>query len=69
MIELAGERADRVKSAIGSAASTAAHRIVYNPVTGALLYDADGEGGGAAIQFAMLDNHPPTLAATDFVVI
>ncbi len=54
--------------AIGSAASTAAHRIVYNPVTGALLYDADGEGGGAAIQFATLDNHPPALAATDFVV-
>ncbi len=39
---------------IGVAASTAAHRIIYDSGTGALYYDSDGTGGTAAQQFATL---------------
>ncbi|HVQ08001.1 MAG TPA: Ig-like domain-containing protein [Allosphingosinicella sp.] len=40
--------------AYGPAATTAEHRIVLDPATGALSYDADGNGAGAAVQFARL---------------
>jgi Ca2+-binding RTX toxin-like protein len=52
-------------------AATASTRIVYDPTTGALSYDADGIGSGSAIQFATLGTttHPTTLVASDFVVI
>jgi Ca2+-binding RTX toxin-like protein len=53
---------------IGSEAVGDSDRIIYDPTTGALYYDADGGGGGAAVQFAILLGHPP-LAATDFLVI
>ncbi len=51
---------------IGSAASSADHRILYDASTGALSYDADGDGAGAAVQFAILS---PGLALTaaDFI--
>ncbi|CAG0981052.1 MAG: hypothetical protein F9K19_23745 [Rhizobiaceae bacterium] len=39
---------------IGAAASTAAHRIVYNSATGALIYDSNGSAAGGATQFAIL---------------
>jgi Ca2+-binding RTX toxin-like protein len=52
----------------GSAAGDSDDRIIYDPTTGALYYDADGNGAGAAIQFATLSTGL-TLAATDFVVI
>ncbi|MDB5706725.1 MAG: hemolysin-type calcium-binding repeat family protein [Sphingomonas bacterium] len=51
----------------GAAATTAAQHIIYNDNTGALSYDADGSGAGAAIQFATLQTHL-TLSSTDFVV-
>lgn len=52
----------------GSAAADASDRIIYNDVSGALLFDADGTGGGAAIKFASL---AAGLAMTnaDFAVI
>ncbi|NPD14038.1 hypothetical protein HOY34_02350 [Xinfangfangia sp. D13-10-4-6] len=53
---------------IGAAATSAAHRIIYNQTTGALFYDADGNGAGAARQFATL-NAGTTLVLSDFVVI
>jgi Ca2+-binding RTX toxin-like protein len=55
-----------------AAGATSAHdaddRIVYNTTTGALFYDADGVGGTAAVQFAVLDNHA-ALTNADFVVV
>jgi RTX calcium-binding nonapeptide repeat (4 copies) len=51
----------------GTAATQADDRIIYNTTTGALLYDADGTGGTAAVQFALLSGHP-ALSAVDFFV-
>jgi Ca2+-binding RTX toxin-like protein len=51
-----------------TAAQDASDRIVYNTTTGALFYDADGVGGAAAVQFAVLDNHA-ALTNADFVVV
>ncbi|MFI0844489.1 hypothetical protein [Mesorhizobium sp. IMUNJ 23232] len=42
--------------------------IVYETDTGKLFYDADANGAGAAIQFALLNGHP-TITAADFTVI
>ncbi len=43
-------------------------RILYNTSTGALLFDADGTGSEAAIQFAKLEEKQ-TLQATDFIIV
>jgi len=53
---------------LGTAATHATDYIVYNQSTGALYYDADGNGSGAAIQFATLTNHA-AVTASDFLVI
>jgi Ca2+-binding RTX toxin-like protein len=42
-------------------------RVVYNKTTGALYYDADGSGSGAAVQIAVLDGHP-TLTYLDVLI-
>ncbi|MEQ1954066.1 calcium-binding protein [Mesorhizobium sp. CN2-181] len=52
---------------IGAAATTTDHRIVYDVATGALSYDADGSGAGAAIRFATLSTGL-ALTNADFVV-
>lgn len=53
---------------VGAGAADAGDRIVYNPLTGALLFDADGLGGAVATAFATLRPNL-ALAATDFLVI
>jgi Ca2+-binding RTX toxin-like protein len=53
---------------IGSAALDADDRIIYNSSNGGLFYDADGNGAGAAVQFATLSG-APALIASDFTVI
>jgi serralysin len=49
-------------------AHDATDRVVYNTTTGALYYDADGSGAGAAVLVATLQG-APTLSATDISVI
>ena len=39
---------------LGTAAHDANDRIIYNQVTGALIYDANGSAAGGAAQFATL---------------
>jgi Ca2+-binding RTX toxin-like protein len=51
--------------ALGAAAADADDRVIYNPTSGALLWDADGTGATAAVQFAAL---PTGLAATQILV-
>ena len=53
---------------VGSAAADADDRIIYNQTLGALYYDADGNGAGAKVLFAILDG-APVLTAGDFTVI
>jgi Ca2+-binding RTX toxin-like protein len=52
----------------GSAAKDSNDYIVYNKSTGALSYDADGSGSGAAVRFAVIANKV-ALTAADFIVI
>ena len=52
----------------GTAAHDADDRIIYDSASGNLYFDADGNGAGAAVQFAHVD--PGTMvAASDFQVI
>ena len=53
--------------ALGSA-TEADDRIIHDPSTGALFYDADGKKAGLAMQFALLDTDL-ALTAADFVII
>ncbi len=52
---------------IGSAATTSAHRFIYNRTTGALFFDADGSGAGAAVQLAILQGNPQLTESDIFV--
>ncbi|MGO4526491.1 calcium-binding protein [Microvirga sp. 2MCAF35] len=52
----------------GSGARDSSDRIIYNKQTGALLYDADGIGGVAAVKFAQLKSGL-TLTKADFFVL
>ena len=56
--------------ALGSTASQADDRVVYDQTTGALYYDADGSGAGAAVQFALIGatTHGAVVAG-DFLLV
>ncbi len=53
---------------VGAAAADATDRIIYNSSTGALLYDSEGTGRGAAVQFATLSSGL-RLTNSDFLII
>jgi Ca2+-binding RTX toxin-like protein len=49
-------------------ATTAKHYLIYNNLTGALFYDADGNGKGAVVQFVTLTGSP-SLEFSDFIIV
>jgi serralysin len=53
---------------VGASAAAADDRIIYNNVTGDLLYDSNGNAAGRNVQFSLIS---PRLALTyaDFLVI
>jgi Ca2+-binding RTX toxin-like protein len=53
----------------GTAAHDTDDRIIYNPTSGALWYDADGNGVGAAVQIATLTGLAGALTQADFMVV
>ena len=53
----------------GSVATEADDRIIFNKTTGDLFYDADGNGRGAAVQFATIAGITGTLSSQDFILI
>ncbi|MBK7521566.1 MAG: hypothetical protein IPI75_15800 [Gammaproteobacteria bacterium] len=62
--------AQLLAAAGATSAQDADDRLIYNTTSGALYYDADGTGAGAAVQFAQLGTSThPVLSASDFVVI
>jgi len=54
--------------AIGSAATTARERIIYDPTSGAIFFDSDGSGVQQQIQFANVGNNL-ALTNSDFIVV
>src|SRR5262249_13112060 len=53
---------------LGTAASDADDRIIYNTATGNLFYDRDGTGAAAAVEFAHLNGNP-ALSNTNFFIV
>jgi Ca2+-binding RTX toxin-like protein len=62
-----GATLDAGEFVVGAAAGDADDRIIYNQTTGQLFYDADGNGAGAAVQFATLAG-TPAITVNDFTV-
>ncbi|MFH0784535.1 MAG: calcium-binding protein, partial [Pseudomonadota bacterium] len=55
-------------ASVSGAAADDNDYILYNTTSGALLYDADGNGQGVAIEFATLTNKP-AITAGDFLIV
>ncbi|OYU35509.1 cadherin-like domain-containing protein [Novosphingobium sp. PASSN1] len=64
----AGQPLSAAAFAIGNQALQADDRIIYDHFTGALLFDADGSGTGAAVLIAQIANQT-ALTAADFVLV
>jgi len=66
-----GRKLDCSTAFYATAGTTTGHpatdRVIYTTTTGALYYDADDNGSGAAVQIGVSDGHP-TLAHTDVLV-
>lgn len=55
--------------AVGTAATTTAHRILYDNVSGNVFYDADGSGAGEPVLFATLVDVVGIVTRSDFTVV
>jgi Ca2+-binding RTX toxin-like protein len=55
---VAGNALSSSQFRLGSSATNPSHRFIYNQTTGALFFDADGSGSGAAQQLATLTGNP-----------
>ncbi|MBR8832288.1 MAG: calcium-binding protein [Chlorogloea purpurea SAG 13.99] len=64
---VAGNAITPAQFSIGSSATTADHRFIYNRTTGALFFDVDGSGAGAAVQFASLSPNLNLTTADIFI--
>ncbi len=53
---------------VGAGALTAEHRVIYDAISGQLLYDADGSGAAAATVIATLSTNL-ALTADEFLII
>jgi serralysin len=51
---------------LGSTATSSLTRLLYDSTSGALLYDADGLAGAAAVQFASISGLSGELSARNF---
>jgi Ca2+-binding RTX toxin-like protein len=54
--------------AVGTSATAAEHRLIFNPTNHVLIYDVDGVGGLAGVQVAVLTNGA-SIAATDIHIM
>lgn len=59
---------DAFRSNKSGQAADASDRIIYEKDTGKLFYDADGDGAGARVQFAVLTGKP-TIAHEDLIIV
>lgn len=67
-VALGAIAAGNFRAGPGVVAADANDFLLYNTTTGALSYDANGNGAGAAVQFASLSGVPP-LSAADFFIV
>jgi hypothetical protein len=61
--------AGRFVSGVAPAAADGDDFILYDTTTGEIYYDADGNGAGTAVKFAVIAADPDGLAASDFIVV
>jgi Ca2+-binding RTX toxin-like protein len=64
-----GEDVIALDARIFAGALDSPDRLIFDVPTGALLYDADGTGPAAAVQFATLTGVVAPLSAADFVLV
>jgi Ca2+-binding RTX toxin-like protein len=65
---LVGSALDSSRFTLGTTATTASQRFVYNQQSATLFYDRDGVGGAAQVRIAQMIGNP-TLTNTSFVVL
>lgn len=58
-----------VANADGHDAHTAKQKLIYDKADHSLWYDADGNGAGAAVEIAILDNKVKNIDHHDFLIV